>query len=447
MAQVRQRRGDREPSPAPAPAPAAPEPRRPAGDWLSRLPSSIVLVVLVVVLLAMAVYVWFKIGHPPPKLLVVSLGGLRHDYLSRLPAEQLPFFTQLVRYGAHAEWLNPTFPSDGVATRASLFTGVFPEKNGVFGPHVLDRELGELRLDGPAGHSAEDAAWWGGAVPFWNSAVRQWRRTAVAGLESACTPLDAFETTFCLPPFPAEKLADTLTEILDRLLQPENPYGIGIVHTDALRKAADEHGPTSEALFDELRAIDRRLQQLDRQLTGRQARDAVNLVVVSDGGLTVTAQLQTVPVDELLPAEAAVTLAGDGGAVLGYMATEHAQQAARIAAEHPGVRAHLRGSLPARLRLAHPQREPDLLLVAEPGYYLENERPLAVQAAGGYDDTTGAAPDMRGVLLGRGPSFRAGATVQQANAVDVYPLLATLSHVIPEPHSGQLSNVDGLLDW
>ena len=441
MAQVRQRRGDTEPAPASAPAPApAPERRQPADDWLSRCGNSLVLVILVSVLVSMAVVVWLQIGHPPPKLLVLSLGGLRYDYVSRLPAEQLPFFSQFVRYGAHAEWLNPAFPSDGMATRASMFTGLFPERHGVLGPHVLDREQGELRLSSGAGG-------WTGTVPLWTSAVRQWRRTAVANLEGACTPLDGYEPTFCLPPTEDDDLETTLTEVLDRLLQQENPYGIGIVQSDALRRAAQEHGATSDGLFDELRRLDRQLGNLDRQLLARQARDNVNIVIVSDGGLTDTAAVTPIPVDELLPEGAPVTLTGEGASVLGYMATEDAQKAAAEAANHPGVRAYLRGALPARLRLAHPHREPDLLLAAEPGFYLENERPLAVQAAGGYDDTAGAVPDMRGVLLARGPSFRAGATVQQVNAVDVYPLLAALSHVTPEEHSGQISNVDGMLNW
>ena len=441
MAEVRQRRGDAEPASDPVPAPA-PERQEPTDDWLSRRGNNLVLVVLVCVLVGMAAVVWLQWGFPPPKLLVLSVGGLRHDYLSRLPAEQLPFLSQLVRYGARAEWLNPTFPSDGVATRASIFTGVFPERHGVLGQHVLDRERGELRLS-----AASDTAWWAGTRPLWYSAVKQWRRTAVANVEGACTPLDGYEPTFCLPAAEEQDLDDSLTQVLDRLLQEENRYGLGIVHTDTLRRAAEEHGAASEGLWEALRELDRQLQRLDRRLLASQARDKVNIVLVSDGGLTDTAEMTAVPVDALLPEGAPVTLAGGGGSVLGYMATEDAETAAQTAASHPGVRAYLRGSLPPRLRLAHPQREPDLLLVTEPGFYLENERPLAVEAAGGYDDSGGAVPDMRGVLLARGPSFRAGATVQQVNAVDVYSLLTALIEVAPEAHSGQLSNVKGMVDW
>ncbi|XP_037087720.1 glycerophosphocholine cholinephosphodiesterase ENPP6-like [Pollicipes pollicipes] len=334
----------------------------------------------------------------------------------------LPFFTHFVRYGARAEWLNPTFPSEGIATRASFFTGRYPEKHGILGEHFLDRQRGELRVDGPAGHSATDPA--------------MWRRTAVFNVQGACVPIDGSNISFCQAPGQAGEFEESLTLALDRLFAEAYPCNMAIVHTDELRRTAEKHGATSEAVLDALRALDGQLQTLDRALLDRQARGEVNVVIVSDGGLTDTADMEVISVDSLLPSEAPVTVAGDGAACLVYMAGEHATAAHAQAQAVPGVRAYLRGAIPARMRLAHGQREPDLLLVAEPGYYLEHERPLAVEAAGGYDDTAGGVPDMRGVLLGRGPSFRAGVTVQQVNAVDVYAMLVALIQVTPEVHNG-----------
>ncbi|XP_037087718.1 glycerophosphocholine cholinephosphodiesterase ENPP6-like [Pollicipes pollicipes] len=390
-----------------------------------------VLVILSYVLVSMAWFVWFQVGRQPPKLLVLSL----------------PFFTHFVRYGARSEWLNPTFPSEGIATRASFFTGRYPEKHGILGEHFLDRQRGELRVDGPAGHSATDPAWWDGVVPLWTSAVKQWRRTAVFNVQGACVPIDGSNISFCQAPGQAGEFEESLTLALDRLFAEAYPCNMAIVHTDELRRTAEKHGATSEAVLDALRALDGQLQTLDRALLDRQARGEVNVVIVSDGGLTDTADMKVISVDSLLPSEAPVTVAGDGAACLVYMAGEHATAAHAQAKAVPGVRAYLRGAIPARMRLAHGQREPDLLLVAEPGYYLEHERPLAVEAAGGYDDTAGGVPDMRGVLLGRGPSFRAGVTVQQVNAVDVYAMLVALIQVTPEVHNGHLDNVSDMINW
>lgn len=402
------------------------------------------IVILVYILLCCAVFVWFQIGIQPDKLLVLSISGLRHDHLAMVPAAEVPFFTHLTRYGARAEWLNPTPPS-ALATQASVFTGRYPEHHGVLGDHFLDEEEGEFQMDGVPGQSAASPAWWG-TVPLWNTAVRQWRRAAVANVPGGCTTIDGFETSFCVPPKQAGKFEDSVTLVLDKLLT-EPYFTLGVVHTDSLRRAAEEHGAASKEALSELRALDARLQRLDRILLDRGARNKVNILVISDGGLTDTRKMEPVSVDAFLPEGIPVTVAGDGAACLVYMAESDARGAAELAKNVTGARPYLRGALPPLWRLEHPQRAPDLLLVAEPGFYLENTRVLSVEAAGGYDDTAGGTPDMRGALMGRGPGFRAGVTVPQVNAVDVYPMMAHLIDVTPQVHSGQLDNLSDMVNW
>ena len=214
-----------------------------------------------------------------------------------------------------------------------------------------------------------------------------------------------------------------------------------------LRHAAEEHGADSRRLLDELLTLDARLQQMDRQLLDLHMRDQLNIVIVSDGGLTDTETAEVVHIDRYLPPEVGVTIAGNGACCYVYADAAHHDLVYGVIGNVPGAKTYRRHEIPERYRLAHPQRAPDVLLVAAPGSFIENTAPLAVAAAGGYDDTEGDAPDMRGVLLTRGPSFKEGVVVPPVHAVDVYPLLTALLDVTSEVHSGSMLRTTDMVNW
>ncbi|XP_043247638.1 glycerophosphocholine cholinephosphodiesterase ENPP6-like [Amphibalanus amphitrite] len=444
---VRQRRAEDEPVPSHRSMFEGTEKDHQNDEWLSRRGRNMVLVILLYVVVCTGVFVWFQVGRQPPKMLVLSISALRHDYLSKVPSRDAPFFTHFLRYGSRAEYLSPTFPSGGVASMTSIYTGLYPEKHGVLGEHFMDRKQGELKLKGPAGHSADDAAWWGGSLPFWNSAVKQWRKAALFNVPGGCVPFDGYAPHTCTAPTDDDAFSENLSRALDLLLSEEHAYNLAVVHTNVLRRAAEEHGADSKRLLDELLTLDARLQQMDRQLLDLQMRDNVNIIIVSDGGLTDTETAEVVHIDRYLPPEVGVTIAGNGAVCYVYADEAHHDLVYGVIGNVPGAKTYRRHEIPERYRISHPDRAPDVLLVAAPGSYIENTAPLTVAAAGGYDDTEGNAPDMRGVLLARGPSFKQGVVVQPVSAVDVYPLLTALLDVTSEVHSGSMLRTTDMVNW
>lgn len=59
--------------------------------------------------------------NEPPKLLIVSFGGLRWDYLNNLT--DLENFNYLKNYGAYAEYINPGFLTESLPSQWSIVTG------------------------------------------------------------------------------------------------------------------------------------------------------------------------------------------------------------------------------------------------------------------------------------------------------------------------------------
>ena len=56
----------------------------------------------------------------------------------------------------------------------------------------------------------------------------------------------------------------------------------------------------------------------------------------------------------------------------------------------------------------------------------------------GYDN---ASPEMAAVFVANGPAFRRGVKLPTFDNVDVYPLLAELVGVTPQPNDGKLADL------
>jgi len=60
----------------------------------------------------------------------------------------------------------------------------------------------------------------------------------------------------------------------------------------------------------------------------------------------------------------------------------------------------------------------------------------------GYDNDD---PDMRALFVASGPAFRRGLVVPEFDNVDVYPLLAHVLRIKPEPNDGNYAEVKAML--
>jgi predicted AlkP superfamily pyrophosphatase or phosphodiesterase len=101
-----------------------------------------------------------------------------------------------------------------------------------------------------------------------------------------------------------------------------------------------------------------------------------------------------------------------------------------------------KADIPARLHYGRNPRVPAIVCMAEVGWYISNaemaaKRKPATRTTGahGYDNH---APDMAALFIAVGPSVRKGATVEDMDNVDVYPLLARMIGVTPKDVDGRL---------
>jgi alkaline phosphatase D len=211
------------------------------------------------------------------------------------------------------------------------------------------------------------------------------------------------------------------------------------------------HGPDSAEVREALEAQDQELVRLLRALDEKQAWAHTTLLVVSDHGMMVRG--------ESLELGAALEAAGIQAQVFGATTAhvflndladlDRAEQTARAL---ENVQVFRRESVPPALRLHHPTRTGDLVVLAEPPFTLdrpagiEGQMMMAAQALGrdfgmhGYDP---ALPDMGGAFLALGRGATQGARLGLVRQIDVAATVAGLLGIDP-PLQSEGRAIDGI---
>ena len=118
----------------------------------------------------------------PPKLLLISIDGLRADALDR---GLTPNLQRLIDGGVRARWMTPSYPSLTFPNHYTIVTGLRPDHHGIVNNSMDDAALGRFELSNR--DAVTTSGWWGGE-PIWVGAEKVGVRTATTswpGSESA----------------------------------------------------------------------------------------------------------------------------------------------------------------------------------------------------------------------------------------------------------------------
>jgi predicted AlkP superfamily pyrophosphatase or phosphodiesterase len=103
--------------------------------------------------------------------------------------------------------------------------------------------------------------------------------------------------------------------------------------------------------------------------------------------------------------------------------------------------------MPARFHYGANPRVPDILCLADSGWFITTRAEAAkpkepYRATHGYDNRL---PEMAALFIAHGPDFKRGMVHAPFDNVDVYPLMAKVLGVTPEPNDGTLSDIADML--
>jgi predicted AlkP superfamily pyrophosphatase or phosphodiesterase len=179
---------------------------------------------------------------------------------------------------------------------------------------------------------------------------------------------------------------------------------------------------------------------IGRLLAGLKVRGVVaNIIVVADHGMAATSPDRAIYLDDLIPKDSYHALdMGPIGTIYPAPGRE-AEVETALVAPHPHLQCWPREKIPARFHYGHNPRVAPIFCLPETGWVLTvHSRPGRSGGEHGYDNFSS---EMAAVFIANGPAFRRGVILKSFDNVDVYPLLAKLVGVKPQPNDGTLDDL------
>jgi len=377
-----------------------------------------------------------------PHVVLVSFDGFGAELWGRHPA---PNFERVAAAGARAERMIPVYPTKTFPTHYSIATGMYVENHGLVGNRFWAPDLGAAyALSDRA--TVEDGRFYRGE-PIWVTAERQGMVAASFFFVGSEAPVGGVQPTHWYrfdAQVPRERRVD---RVLEWLAMPAEtrPHMITLYfeHVDA---AFHDTGPDGEATAAAVALVDESLGRLLDGIERLSSDRRVYVVLVSDHGLL---RAPTTSVDFL-----------DMALFPGVRLAEVGTHASLFVEEGSPVRAHavrdslaalfptadvwLRAEVPERLHYRADPRIGDIVMSAAPGRRIEPAgRNVRDTYTHGWDN---AVPEMGAIFLAMGPGIAPGQVIPAFEAIHVYPWIAHLLGLEPNPEAdGRLEVLAPLL--
>ncbi len=386
-------------------------------------------------------------GEPErPYVLLVSFDGFRADYLEWYPT---PNFHQLATQGVRAEGLRPVFISKTFPNHYSIATGMYAEHHGLIANTFYDPRFNETyRISDRS--KVEDPRWYEGE-PIWVTAEKQGVKTASFYWVGSEAPIQGVYPSYWkrydeTVPFPAR--IDTVMAWF-RLPPPQHPHLV-LLYFHEPDATGHDYGPRSPETKQMVASLDSLLGILLDSLKALPIYPDLNLLLVSDHGMAATTPERTIKLQDYMDLTGIIQEGYEPTSFL-YGVSQNRLITLRDTLEKaPHLRAYLKEEIPPRYHYRDNYRIKDLLLVADEGWLIRDitmsdstySRHIP-QGMHGYDNSLRS---MEGLFVADGPAFKNGHLRGTLENVNIYPLIAYILQIEPNPQiDGKLSEVEDLL--
>ncbi len=372
-------------------------------------------------------------------LILISIDGFRWDYLRKYDA---PTLQRLAATGVHATRMTPSFPSKTFPNHYTLVTGLRPAHHGIVGNWFYDPAVGEtFGMSKPDSNAQEH--WWDEGEPVWITAEKQHRRSFCYFWPGSEAEHHGVRPSRFKPFDPKINTNARVDELLSWLAVPaaEQPH-LCTLYFDLVDSAGHKYGPDSPKTAAAVKEADAAVQRLLDGLARLGLGDTVNLVIVSDHGMSPCGPDQVIFLEDLMDvAQVQVDSTGPVGGVRPKPGTVSAAElAASIRAKAPPqLHVYLRDETPAQYHYRDNPRIPDVVLVCDDHWNFESKTGWPKRAptynigSHGWDPAT---PNMGALFIAHGPAFRAGVEIPDVDNVDVYNLLCAALGIRPAANDG-----------
>lgn len=380
-----------------------------------------------------------------PTVILVSFDGFRPDYQTRFDT---PTLDRIAREGVQAaDGILPVFPTKTFPNHYSIATGLYPARHGIVGNTIYDPDLDAwFRLSDR--EAVEDSRWWLGE-PIWVTAEKQGVTAGTFFWPGTEAPVQGVQATYWKRFDNGIPALDRVNEVLGWLDLPEaeRPHLITLYFSDT-DNAGHDHGISSDEVREAAERVDGYLAALVAGLEARGMYDDVNLIVVSDHGMTDVSPERVIFLDDYVDREGSRVV--EYSPVLLLEPAEGRREAIEAGLDRiPHVTRYDSTALDSLFHFAGSRRIPSVVAMADDGWTISSNReylePRLSRFPAGMHGFDPRDPAMAALFVARGPAFREGAGTEPFENIHIYPLVAHILGLEPAAVDGRLEAVRHLL--
>lgn len=364
------------------------------------------------------------------RVLLISLDGFRWDYRTRFDT---PALDELAAAGVSAQKLQPAFPTKTFPNHFTLVTGLVPDHHGMVSNTMLEGDAWFRMADRAA---VVDPKWWQG-VPIWTTLEKQGRKTAPLLWPGSEAPIGGIMPSRWMPYEQDLTDADRVQLVIDLYAKPESQWpDFATMYWHEVDTVGHASGPESADVRAAAERVDRALGQLRATLDAMPVRTSLNVIVVSDHGMSQLAPERVIYLEDYIDV-AAVTLIDSSpnmGVISSTLTSEQIYE--RLSGKHPHLEVYRKSEIPARLQYGTHPRVAPIFIMAGDGWTILARRTGTLYRRFGNHGYDNEAESMQGLFVAAGPSFKTGVRVDRFRSVDVYELMCRILGVTPNRNDG-----------
>lgn len=374
-----------------------------------------------------------------PYVILISFDGFRWDFPHR---GLTPNLKMMAEQGVSALSLRPVFPTKTFPNHLSIITGMYPENHGIILNEFYDRFKCEKYKVGDE-KSVQQPRWYQGEA-FWETAERQGIITASYFWPGSELTLEYRRPTY-VEHYDQDRPYETrIAGIIKWLQLPEEqrPHFITI-YFEATDSKGHQYGPDSPENNRAIQQLDSTLGLLLAELRKLDCWNAMNVIVISDHGMTNVTSNRIIDIETILD-DMDYRSQGYGPVMMVDCADTNRQAIyERLRRNENHFKAYLKEHAPDYFHFKHHPFISPIILIAEMGWTLVNHKRNIALRLYGTDGDHGYDPyqlDMHGIFHAMGPAFKQGYRTGTLWNIDIYPLLCQIFDIMPR------QNIDGKLE-
>lgn len=372
-------------------------------------------------------------AHKDFYTIIVSLDGCRWDYPEWYDT---PFLNYMAEKGVKSG-LIPSYPSKTFPNHYTLATGLYPDHHGIIANSFINRKDGVVfSLGNPK--TKVDSRFYGGE-PIWVTAKKQDKRVFTYHWPGSDVKIkNQYPDVW----FNYNKHHLTVSEritLASQAINGANAPELIMIYFEEPDHQGHNYGPQDPQTKNALRNMDAQLSELWQNIQQGPRKDSVNLIIVSDHGMTLVSPERKIECKKHLNSKWYERIEGNLPAQI-YCKKGYVDSVYNALKDIQHQRVWKKQDVPAYLHYGTHENIGDVIVDPQEGWLVTDG---TVNRGGmhGYDPTYS---DMQAVFRAIGPSFK-HIDYPHFRNVNVYTLLCHLIGITPAPNDGNYMEVSPIL--